>query len=134
MKWDRDAKRREVVQSGMKYLVACPNDTVPAAFLNYKLTSEEDLRGQKFAVAYCYELQVDALHQGQRLGSLLLAELERRVKKQMKRPLVMLTCFKANQRALAFYQRHGYAPDPISPSRCNPKGRCDYEILSKYLT
>ena len=41
----------------------------------------------------------------------------------------MLTCFKANERALRFYARNGFGIDSNSPSKHDHHDEC-YEILS----
>ena len=43
---------------------------------------------------------------------------------------VMLTVFKANTGAVRFYEKHGYAVDESSPSRCGVPDS-SYEIMSK---
>lgn len=43
---------------------------------------------------------------------------------------VMLTVFKANTGAARFYEKHGYAADESSPSRCGLPDS-SYEIMSK---
>jgi len=47
---------------------------------------------------------------------------------------VMLTCFRSNARALAFYRKHGFEADDISPGPRILRGKMyqpDYAILSK---
>lgn len=88
-----------------------------------------------------YELHVSKGHQGSGLGSALLREVETIARQNSHRcEKLMLTAFKALPRSrvyrtpLPFYHRHGYRPDPISPSQClSPKEAAlyDYEILSK---
>lgn len=105
----------------------------PIAFLSFLNTTEPDQRGRARKVLYCYELQVSPRHQGVGLGSMLLGILEEEARRALKRPIVMLTCFTRNEAAMRFYLRHGYTPDPISPSQSlqGDSETVEYEILSK---
>jgi GNAT superfamily N-acetyltransferase len=116
----------------MQHIVAFVNDT-PAAYTSFMETTEEDMRGHLRKVIYCYELQVEQIWQGKGIGQKLISMLEERAKESNDCQLVMLTCFKANKAALAFYKKNGYTSDETSPSQCAPSYKCDYEILSKDL-
>lgn len=121
----------------MQHLVARSAEGTPVAFLSYLATQEPDCRDRLRPVLYCYELQVSEGHRGGGLGSRLLGMLEEEARRRLRRPIVMLTCFARNTAALRFYHRHGYRPDPISPSECCRRPGdppIEYEILSKALS
>ncbi|TNY21068.1 hypothetical protein DMC30DRAFT_395889, partial [Rhodotorula diobovata] len=80
-------------------------------------------------VAYCYELQVEAAHQGSGAGRVLMDALER-LARASKMDKAMLTVFKANQQALTFYEKIGYGEDEIDPGRFGVEDVA-YKILSK---
>lgn len=126
--WNRTKKKRELGLRGMQYIVAYnKDDGGPAAFCSFIKTSEMDKDNRKRHVLYCYELQVHKKFQGLGLGTMLLQLLEDRAKSLLNDPLVMLTCFAVNQKALCFYNKHNYHIDAISPTDQ------DYIIMSKSL-
>lgn len=134
MGWNWAHKRKEIRQRGMRYLLAYGLDTgSPIGFLNFLYTTEEDAEGHSRRVAYVYELQLEAPHQGMGIGTALLARLASILVSDREAPKqIMLTCFTANVGAIRFYCRHGFCVDSISPSMCNIADS-GYEILSKVL-
>ncbi|KAG8766810.1 hypothetical protein FRC15_006105 [Serendipita sp. 397] len=103
--------------------------------------ADDDLEDE---VLYCYELQVSSTARRQGLGRELL-ELMSLFGKQHHMKKVMLTCFKANEDAIAFYKKIGFTNDPICPSQWadseseeeteeeEEEEEIDYFILSKPL-
>ncbi|CAK7221220.1 N alpha-acetyl-transferase [Sporothrix curviconia] len=87
-------------------------------------------------VVYCYEIHLSPALQGSGLGRLLLG-FQSIVAHNLGPPVskVMLTCFLSNQRALQFYNRQGFATDPLAPTTRRLRGGKtfvpDYTILSK---
>lgn len=69
------------------------------------------------------------------LGGLLIGLLNRIASNMPPVEAVVLTCFTRNRRALAFYHRLGFTPDPTSPEPRNLRGgrviQPDYVILSR---
>lgn len=103
-------------------------------FLAFLYTDEPDERGRPRRVAYLYELQVEAAHQGAGIGAALLRHLEDILKEEEEAPKqMMLTCFAANVGAMRFYRRQGLTVDPISPSNYEGEQDCGYEIMSKNI-
>ncbi|GAA5956125.1 hypothetical protein JCM8115_004418 [Rhodotorula mucilaginosa] len=80
-------------------------------------------------VAYCYELQIESSHQKQGVGRVLMDALER-LARAYKMDKTMLTAFKNNTDAIAFYRRIGFATDDVDPSEYGIDD-VDYIILSK---
>ncbi|KWU43636.1 acyl-CoA N-acyltransferase [Rhodotorula sp. JG-1b] len=80
-------------------------------------------------VAYCYELQIESSHQKQGVGRVLMDALER-LARAYKMDKTMLTAFKNNTDAIAFYRRIGFATDEVDPSEYGIDD-VDYIILSK---
>ncbi|KAJ1547651.1 hypothetical protein HK405_005270 [Cladochytrium tenue] len=81
------------------------------------------------------ELQLVESARRRGIGRYLMSLLEAIGRREGTRK-AMLTVFKSNSQALAFYSRLGYKPDGISPSRCLPPAEAEeysYEIMSKVL-
>ncbi|KZZ96282.1 Acyl-CoA N-acyltransferase [Ascosphaera apis ARSEF 7405] len=100
-------------------------------FLSFMVTKEEGL-----PVIYVYEIHLHPMLQGKGLGSKLLSFVEF-IGSSLQLDKVMLTAFKKNERAIQFYQRHGFEEDEISPRptilRSGKLREWDYVILSKEL-
>ncbi|GBG26343.1 Ankyrin repeat domain-containing protein 1 [Hondaea fermentalgiana] len=110
-KWDRDKKRAQLVKSASRFVIARHQDSgALAGFVNFRFTIEG-----KALVFYVYEIQVDlstAAHSG--LGSFLMLLMER-VARYWEMDWLMLTCFRANEQAMRFYAKLGFAIDETSP-------------------
>jgi len=94
-------------------------------------------REAKQDVVYCYELQVTEQSRGLGLGKLLTNALSD-IGSRWRMKKVILTVFKANSAAFAFYKSLGFDLDPSSPRLVENDGwqdedelYCDYVILSK---
>lgn len=133
--WQREAKGEELVMPGMQYLLAHEDSKevpLPRGFLSYLVCEEEGADGDPRRVVYIYEVQVERSYTGKGIGSMLMDALVTRIATDSCLPReLMLTCFKANRKAIQFYQKHGFKEDEISPGRC--KIRSDYVILSKKI-
>jgi len=127
--WSDREKRAELKDDEARFLVMKnKEDSEPLAFVHLRFVYEEEIE-----VLYVYEVQVSEALQRKGVGKFLmqLCELIAR-KNDMKG--VMLTCFKNNPSALAFYlEKLKYVIDPISPSYVNPLAADEYtyEIISK---
>lgn len=116
----------------------------PAAFASYQITSEPDLNDRPVPCLYWYELQVSKDYRGLGVGGYLVGRVQRIAKMNAdKCHKIMLTAFKPlpNNRIykspIAFYSKHGFKADPISPSQClkaKEAAGYDYEIMSKSVS
>ncbi|OMP81679.1 putative N-acetyltransferase [Diplodia seriata] len=152
--WHPKSKQREMREDHMQYLLvrkpsrvdsahadAPARDAVPTkskdeklanqiiAFLAFMFTIEDD-----YPVIYIYEIHLAEGHRGTGLGRHLmhivdLCATEGAVDK------VMLTCFRSNAVALAFYEKLGFGEDEFSPPAKRLRGGKikvpSYLIMSK---
>jgi ribosomal protein S18 acetylase RimI-like enzyme len=88
----------------------------------------------RFPVTYLYELQVHSNVQKLGIGKKLMSIVEL-ISVNLKMEKVMLTVFRANVAAMAFYKKRNYNVDECSPSNFTGEENenCDYEILSKIV-
>lgn len=124
--WDEASKRAEMLEKPTRYLLLLRGGSL-VAFLSTQLVDEDG------PVLYCYELQVTAAAQGQKLGSWLM-KLFHLLASELGVCRTMLTCFTSNKRALAFYKALGYVLNDTSPRPRRLRNKTvepDYEILSK---
>ncbi|KAM3188420.1 hypothetical protein ACTXT7_000246 [Hymenolepis weldensis] len=100
-----------------------PSDKDPCAFVHFRF--EVDARR---AVLYCYEIQVLDKIRGMRLGQNLLQILYK-ISEVNKLTRVMLTVFKFNSSAYAFFGKNGFKVDSTDLSK---EGKlADYSIMSR---
>lgn len=127
--WDYHAKRDELGHADTR-LVVVRGGTQLYGFAAYRLTEEEGV-----AVAYLYELQLETFARGMRLGTELIAEVER-VARTAGVGGIMLTVHLANHSARRFYTSAlGFEVSPLSPAVCAPPSTaagCDYEIQQRF--
>lgn len=110
--------------------IESPNSrAILVAFAMFRFDWEETMSDEDVEVLYCYELQIEKSFQSFGLGRRLMDMLVQ-LARDWKMRKCMLTVFKANTGALAFYQKLGYRPDEISPSQVDGAEEEDYEILS----
>ncbi|GAA94690.1 uncharacterized protein L969DRAFT_458926 [Mixia osmundae IAM 14324] len=125
--YDAQAKREELFNAASRFLVVPPLEPNQElqGYVMFRFDTEESLRASRvYSVVYCYELQVAVRRQG--IGQRLMALLEQYAK-HYRLQKVMLTVFKINVDALAFYRSLGYQEDEICPRHEN------YLILSKRM-
>lgn len=122
--WNDGRKRQELTVPEAFYLVAtAAHDSSPLAFVHYRFELYYDS-----PVVYCYELQCQPSAQSKGLGKFLMQILEL-IAFTYGMSKVVLTCFKANDRAQAFYRNKlGYVVDSSDPEG---EFECNYNILSK---
>jgi len=135
--WDAPKTRRELQHPATRLVVcwaplaadegADEGAEEPVAFAAIRFETAEVAQRDGWAV-YVYELQVEPAVRGRGVGSHLLA-LVAAVAAQAGATMLRLTCFTANTTALAFYTRHGFVLDPISPG----VGEASHVILRKRL-
>ena len=131
-KWSPAKKRMEMRLPDLRYILLKENpSSPPAGFLSFMLTYEDGLE-----VIYCYELHLAEQLRRCGLGARLVRVTEE-VGRRVGVGKLMLTVFRANETALAFYQRLGYGVDEFSPEprrlRHGVLKESDYLILSKSL-
>ncbi|KAI8591034.1 hypothetical protein BDZ88DRAFT_413180 [Geranomyces variabilis] len=151
--WSSSDKLGEMTEENARYVIATETtsdgSTARVGFLYFQFTMEDtcDPEGEEadadsgseeerqIPVVYCYELQLEEAYQRRGLGTYFMNLLEELgLKYQMKKS--MLTVFKSNTSAIAFYTNRGYDIDGISPSNHLPPrraARISYEIFSKSL-
>lgn len=122
--WSENAKRKELGHRDAWYLVAHMenDDSSPVGFVHFRFDMDGGM-----SVLYCYELQLESRVQRQGLGSHLMRLLDV-LAAHFRMCKTVLTVFKSNTGALAFYQKAlGYHVDET-----NPVGdAADYVILSR---
>ncbi|CAO3652598.1 unnamed protein product [Mucor fragilis] len=135
--WNEKEKRKEMLVPQARYLIARsaidPNDV--KGFLHFQMVQEETMDDDIMAnCAYCYEIQIAESARGQGLGEYMMKLLSQ-IGTYWKMDKVMLTVFKANEKAFRFYiKKLGFELDEISPGACLPLYKArkfDYELLSK---
>ncbi|GAA5922643.1 hypothetical protein JCM1841_006764 [Sporobolomyces salmonicolor] len=144
--YNPSAKRKELFHPDSRFVVlrSAPSPALHASkaasstLLGYSMfrfdteeTASDD--DELCDVVYCYELQVDSSAQGRGVGRILM-EVLGRVGSHWKMDKVMLTVFKANAPAIAFYKKIGFSTDEIDPSDYEGRDSADYTILSKPCT
>lgn len=127
--YDPQAKCKELFEDQARYLLAVDQQDTSklAAFVHFRFVEDDGVE-----VMYIYEIQVAAHAQRKGVGKLLM-QLLLLVARKHGMKLVVLTVFKSNTAALAFYQsKLGFAIDETSPSACGDATQ-SYEILSKVV-
>ncbi|KAL7423021.1 hypothetical protein Q5752_002320 [Cryptotrichosporon argae] len=85
-------------------------------FVGWRFDTEETAGPRDAEVVYLYELHLAPRARGTGLADVLMDELEA-VGRRWGMEKVMLTVLKRNARAVRFYERRGWAPDEIDPTR-----------------
>ncbi|GAA5904297.1 hypothetical protein JCM6882_003189 [Rhodosporidiobolus microsporus] len=137
--YDPAEKRKELFHADSRFLVlysgsAPTPQEKPLGYCIFRFDTEETASeddDELCDVAYCYELQVDPSARRLGAGKTLMDALER-LGKACKMDKTMLTVFKANTEAIAFYKSVGFDTDEIDPVHYGED--VDYCILSKPCT
>ena len=115
----------------LRYVVLLENQHAVAGFISFMITYEDG-----HEVLYVYEIHFQPRLQGKGLGKLLMNYVEA-IGQKVGVDKVMLTVFRANQRAVDWYSRLGYVEDEFSPGprrlRNGTVKEPSYFILSKRL-
>ncbi len=131
IKWSPSKKRKEMKLPDMKYILLTEQDRV-IGFVSFMVTYED---GND--VVYIYEIHFSPDWQGKGLGRKLMDVVEV-IGRNVGVTKVMLTVFKANNRAIQWYTKLGYAEDEFSPGarkmRNGTVKEPTYIILSKRVT
>ncbi|GAA5980057.1 hypothetical protein JCM10908_001515 [Rhodotorula pacifica] len=135
--YDPEEKRAELFHPEARFLLLrSAQDPIkpPLGYCIFRFDTEEteaeEGEDDLCDVAYCYELQIESAAQKQGVGRVLMDALER-LARAYKMDKTMLTAFKNNTDAVAFYQRIGFATDEADPSQYGIED-VDYVILSKF--
>ena len=127
---DSQEKRADLVHPDTR-VVAVRSGAQLLGFASYRLNVyEEGVR-----VCYLYELQLEPIARGMRLGSTLVGVVEEDARRAGSLG-VMLTVHMRNASARRFYRSEtlGFEASPLSPAECAPPAiaaSCEYEILMK---
>lgn len=147
IKWSPSSKRKEMVLPDMRYFLVRERDASSemgihenrgvldsatlGGFVSFMITYEDG-----HEVIYVYEVHLVAKLRGQGVGTVLM-QLVENVGRKAQVEKCMLTVFKANKKAVKWYERCGYTRDDFSPGpRVLRNGRIKeptYLILSKLL-
>lgn len=127
--WSDKNKRTELFEDHSRYLIAKDESDKPIGFIHIRFEFE-----LKETTLYVYELQIEDEYQRKGLGLFFMQAAEFiALKKKMES--VMLTVFKENLPARAFYQKLHYKLHFSSPELSDPESahEYDHEILYKPL-
>lgn len=127
--YDAAAKKHELFEDDARYLLALDVEDCGAllGFIHFRFVDDDDVE-----VLYVYEIQIAEHAQRRGLGKFLMQILLLVARKQHMK-LAVLTVFKSNVSALAFYrEKMGFVIDETSPSACGDQTQ-SYEILSKAI-
>ncbi|KAK4046060.1 hypothetical protein OIV83_006383 [Microbotryomycetes sp. JL201] len=133
--FDPEAKRRELFEPTSRFFVARSHsnkgdqESSLLGYVIYRYDTEETSGTEDADVVYCYELQLEERSRRQGVGTLLM-DLLFQTAKDFRMDKVMLTVFKSNKNAVAFYERTGHATDELDPS-CFGRHDADYRIMSR---
>lgn len=127
--WNEKGKMEEMQEENARYLLAYDNEDKIVAMSHFRFDVDDDLE-----ILYCYEVQLNEDVRRKGLGKFLMQILElMAVRAKMKK--VILTVFKANDKAVEFFtKKMKYTVDETSPQfQDEDFENYDYEIYSKPL-
>lgn len=125
--WNESKKKHELYDDAARYLIlVSDDDNKPIGFVNLRFEYENSVLRE-----YIFEFQVEQEYQKKGIGRFLMQASELIA---LKRGLecVMLTVFRINEGALAFYRKMNYGPHPVSPSIADPGHPTDYDYEVYY--
>jgi len=129
--WNEKGKMEEMTDDNVRYLMCYDDNGNMIAMCHFRFDTDEDVE-----VLYCYEIQLLKAARGKGLGKFLMQTLElMAVRAKMRK--IMVTVFKANERAVKFFRENlKYIVDDTSPTYEDPMHPedYDYEIYSKSFT
>jgi len=127
--WKEAEKSKEIYHAMARLILITAADDVDdvKAFTIFRFEWDDDDEPE-FPVIYCYELQVHASMRKRGAGLALVRAIQQ-LGSRLRMRKIMLTCFKFNTAALAFYRKSGFGIDANSPSNYGSEEEV-YEILS----
>ncbi|KAJ7487675.1 acyl-CoA N-acyltransferase [Mycena galericulata] len=122
--WDPPHKKGELFDPLSRFILVYPASGKRSlvAFTSFRFEFEE---GQN--ILYCYDIQVSKSSQRHGLGRTLMNHMGK-IGADFGMDKIMLTVFKANKRALKFYDDLGFEMDQDSPDDDDEE---DYKLLCK---
>jgi len=130
--WGLDMKEKsaELRHDKARFLFAIDNDERLAGFIHFRFEYDDE-ESPTCAVLYIFEIQIESAYRRCGVGKRLMGIAER-IAREQSMTKVLLTVFKKNLQAMAFYTKSlGYDVDESSPSKFGD--HVDYEILSLKL-
>jgi ribosomal protein S18 acetylase RimI-like enzyme len=125
-----EEKTAEFRHDKARYLLAIDDDERLAGFVHFRFEYDDEA-SPSCAVSYIFEIQIESAYRRCGLGKRLM-EIAERIARDQSMTKVVLTVFKKNHQAMAFYTKSlGYDVDETSPSKFGEIE--DYEILSLKL-
>jgi ribosomal protein S18 acetylase RimI-like enzyme len=129
---DLGEKRTELDHNDARFLLVTTDDENSdkkpiLGYCHFRFDTDDDEDPEELVV-YVYELQVSKHFQGHGIGRRLM-EIVHEVTKKAGLTKVMLTVFDANEEAVRFYNKLGYAVDEDH----SPGDEEDFKIMSKTL-
>jgi ribosomal protein S18 acetylase RimI-like enzyme len=134
--WNVSKKKAEMRDPAMMYVLVRPGAVggEVLGFVSFMFTYDDPPHEDR-QVVYLYEIHLHEHLRGMRLGSKLVAFVEKAAR-QAGISKTMLTVFAANSRARGWYEKLGYGRDACSPEDRVVRSRvvaADYVIMSKEL-
>jgi ribosomal protein S18 acetylase RimI-like enzyme len=127
---DMEEKTAELRHDKARFLFAIDNDEILAGFIHFRFEYDDE-ESPNCAVLYIFEIQIESAYRRCGVGKRLMGIAER-IAREQSMAKVVLTVFKKNHQAVAFYTKSlGYDVDESSPSKFGD--HVDYEILSLNL-
>ena len=130
--WGLDMKEKsaELRHDKARFLFAIDDDERLAGFIHFRFEYDDE-ESPTCAVLYIFEIQIESVYRRCGVGKRLMGIAER-IAREQSMTKVLLTVFKKNLHAMAFYTKSlGYDVDESSPSKFGD--HVDYEILSLQL-
>lgn len=123
-----EEKSVELTDDKARFLLVLDDNEKLAAFVHFRFEYDDE-ETPTCGVLYIYEIQIESLYRRCGLGKKLMAMAER-IACNQSMAKILLTVFKKNHQAMAFYTESlGYVVDDSSPSKFGDHN-VDYEILS----
>mmetsp|Transcript_17059 Transcript_17059/g.38962 ORF Transcript_17059/g.38962 Transcript_17059/m.38962 type:complete len:223 (+) Transcript_17059:122-790(+) len=127
---DMEQKSAELRHDKARFLFAIDYEETLAGFVHFRFEYDDE-ESPTCAVLYVYEIQIESAYRRCGVGKRLMRIAER-IAREQSMTKVMLTVFKNNNQAMAFYTKTlSYDVDESSPSKFGEN--VDYDILSLKL-
>ena len=122
-----EEKSAELRDDKARFLLLLDNNEKLTGFVHFRFEYDDE-ESPTCAVLYIFEIQIESTYRRCGAGKKLMGIAER-IAREQSMTKVLLTVFKSNHQAMAFYTKKlGYNIDESSPSKFGESA--DYEILS----